>query len=195
MRPRKRLAISNQRYNALSHGLLPSPYTTTSQIALHHLSKYLSPPFSPASTPPISSSATSHLIIPNPPAKPCTTGIIKPSSTRPSHSRRATSLPHTLLTLPDADMPPAADCMRAFDASVTYSSYAMLKLQVSLSCMMSRRAVAMRRDRESVERCGMRKSFESGALRALEGAKGVSAEKVAVGRRKEVRTAGMDFVR
>ena len=85
--------------------------------------------------------------------------------------------------------------MRAFDASVTYSSYAMLKLQVSLSCMMSRRAAAMRSERASVERWGMRKSFESGALSVLDGANGVSADRVAAGRRKELSTAEMDFVR
>jgi hypothetical protein len=38
----------------------------------------------------------------------------------------------------------------------------MLKLQVSLSWMMSRRAAAMRRERARVERCGMCVSLESG---------------------------------
>lgn len=85
--------------------------------------------------------------------------------------------------------------MRAFDASVTYSSYAMLKLQVSLSCMMSRRAAAMRRERASVDKCETRKSFESGALSVLAGAKGVPADRLAVGRKKELSTAEMDFVR
>jgi hypothetical protein len=71
----------------------------------------------------------------------------------------------------------------------------MLKLHVSLSWMMSRRAAAMRSEHARVERWGMRKSLESGALRALVGPKGVVADRVAVGRKKELRTAGMDFVR
>jgi hypothetical protein len=174
---------------------ISSQYHPTPQIALHHLSKYRSIPFSPPNTTPISSSATSHLTMPNPPACPRITGMTKPSSTSPSHSLLATSLPQTLLTLPDADMPPAADCMRALDASVTYSSYAMLKLHVSLSWMMSRRAAAMSRERPRVERCGIRKSLESGALRALVGAKGVSVDRVAVGRKKELSTAETDLVR
>jgi len=53
----------------------------------------------------------------------------------------------------------------------------------------------MRRERASVDRWGMRKSFESGALSVWDGAKGVSADRVAAGRRKELSTAEMDFVR
>jgi len=61
--------------------------------------------------------------------------------------------------------------------------------------MMSRRAALIRRERASVDRCGICVSFESGALRRLRGEKGVAEERVAVGRKKEVSTAGMDFVR
>jgi hypothetical protein len=85
--------------------------------------------------------------------------------------------------------------MRALEARVTYSSYAMLKLHVSLSWMMSRRAAEIRRERASVDRFGIRKSFESGRLRSLFGANGRSGDNVAVGRKKVLRTAGMDFVR
>lgn len=102
-------------------------------MALHHLSNPLSTPFSPFNTAPTSSSLTSHLHIPNPPLCPCTTGMMNPSSTNPSHSRLATSFPHTFVVLPLALIPPAADWMRALEASVTYSSYAMLKLHVSES--------------------------------------------------------------
>jgi hypothetical protein len=84
--------------------------------------------------------------------------------------------------------------MRALEARVTYSSYAMLKLHVSLSWMMSRRAAAMRRESASVDKLGMRKSFESGAVRVLEGMKGVSATRVAVGRKNVFSTAEMDLV-
>lgn len=61
--------------------------------------------------------------------------------------------------------------------------------------MMSRRAAAISSERASVERCGIRKSLESGALSAWVGVKGVSLESVAAGRRKEFRTAATDFVR
>jgi hypothetical protein len=61
--------------------------------------------------------------------------------------------------------------------------------------MMSRRAAAMSRERDRVDKCGTRKSFESGALRMLVGAKGVSADMVTVGRKKVFNTAVMDFVR
>jgi len=61
--------------------------------------------------------------------------------------------------------------------------------------MMSRRAAAMRRERESWEREGMRVSFESGDERVVLGVKGVVAERVAVGRRKVVRILGTDFER
>jgi hypothetical protein len=71
----------------------------------------------------------------------------------------------------------------------------MLKLQVSESWMMSRRAVAMRRLRESVDKVGRRESLESGFARARDGVKGAFAASVAVGRRKVVNTVGMDFVR
>jgi hypothetical protein len=77
---------------------------------------------------------------------------------------------------------------------VTYSSYAMLKLQESLSWMMSRRQAAMSRERASVERVGMMKSFESegrGRLDERERAE----ERAAVGNRKEVRIEGIDLVR
>jgi hypothetical protein len=53
----------------------------------------------------------------------------------------------------------------------------------------------MRRDRARVDRLGMRKSFESGALSVLEGANGVPTESVAVGRKKVFSTAETDFVR
>lgn len=78
---------------------------------------------------------------------------------------------------------------------MTYSSYAMLKLQVSLSWIMSRRAAAMSRERANVDRLGIKNSLESGAVRVLEGAKGVSADKVAVGRKNVFSTAGTDLVR
>jgi len=61
--------------------------------------------------------------------------------------------------------------------------------------MMSRRAAAMRRERESWEREGMRVSFESGEDRVVLGVKGVVGESVAVGRRKVVRILGTDFER
>ena len=61
--------------------------------------------------------------------------------------------------------------------------------------MMSRRAAAMRRERESWESEGMRVSFESGDERVVLGVKGVVAERVAVGRRKVVRILGTDFER
>lgn len=53
----------------------------------------------------------------------------------------------------------------------------------------------MRRERPRVERWGMRKSLESGALRVLVGKNGVSDDRVAVERKNELRTAGTDFVR
>ena len=62
--------------------------------------------------------------------------------------------------------------------------------------MMSRRAAEMRRASARVERLGISESLESGAERAVVGCReGVSKERRAVGRRKEVRTWGMDFVR
>lgn len=61
--------------------------------------------------------------------------------------------------------------------------------------MMSRRAAAIRRESERVERCGIRKSLESGAVRAEEGWNGVVDERVAVGMKKVFRTVGIDFVR
>jgi hypothetical protein len=60
---------------------------------------------------------------------------------------------------------------------------------------MSRRAAAMRRESAKVDKLGIRKSFESGAVKVLEGMKGVSAIKVAVGKRNVFSTAGMDLVR
>jgi hypothetical protein len=50
-----------------------------------------------------------------------------------------------------------------------YSSYAMLKLQVSASWMMSRRAAAMRRARARVESEGRSASLESGGVRRVDG--------------------------
>jgi hypothetical protein len=52
----------------------------------------------------------------------------------------------------------------------------------------------MRRESASVDKLGMRKSFESGAVRVLEGMKGVSATRVAVGRKNVFSTAEMDLV-
>jgi hypothetical protein len=72
----------------------------------------------------------------------------------------------------------------------------MLKLQVSESWMISRRAAEMRRARERVERWGIRGNFESGAERLVVGCnEDVPKERSAVGSRKEVKTSGMDFVR
>ena len=59
---------------------------------------------------------------------------------------------------------------------------------------MSRRHAAMRRERDKVEREGMRDSLESGALRREVGWEGVPEEREAVGRRKEESIEGMDFV-
>jgi hypothetical protein len=53
----------------------------------------------------------------------------------------------------------------------------------------------MRSERASVDKCGIRNSFESGALSVLVGAKGVSANEMAVGRKKVLSTAETDFVR
>lgn len=77
---------------------------------------------------------------------------------------------------------------------MTYSSYAMLKLQESLSWMMSRRQAAMRRERASVERVGMMESLESEGTGRLDEREKVE-ERAVVGRRKEVRIEGMDLVR
>jgi hypothetical protein len=63
----------------------------------------------------------------------------------------------------------------------------MLKLQVSVSWMMSRRAAAMRRERAREERWGRRESFESGGVRVVVGRKGIVGESVVAGRRKEER--------
>lgn len=61
--------------------------------------------------------------------------------------------------------------------------------------MMSRRAVAMRRERDSVLNVGRIESFESGGVREVVGAKGALEASVAVGSRKEVIAEGTDFVR
>lgn len=61
---------------------------------------------------------------------------------------------------------------------------------------MSRRAAAIRRERERVERVGRRERRESWAVRTLEGKIwGVSGESVAVERRNDVKTLETDFVR
>lgn len=51
----------------------------------------------------------------------------------------------------------------------------------------------MSRERASVERCGIRSSFESGGQSEEDGLSGVDGPSVAVGRRKEVRMLGADF--
>jgi hypothetical protein len=61
--------------------------------------------------------------------------------------------------------------------------------------MISSLAAAIRRERDNCESEGMRHSLESGGLSRLAGWKGVLGERVAVGRRKEVRICGTDFVR
>lgn len=63
--------------------------------------------------------------------------------------------------------------------------------------MMSRRAAAMRRERASVERCGIRGSLELGGRESVVGGCRVGARAVSVetGCRKVVRSSGMDFVR
>lgn len=61
--------------------------------------------------------------------------------------------------------------------------------------MMSRRAVAMRRERHSVLSVGSMESLESGGMREVVGANGALEASVAVGRRKEVSADGTDFVR
>lgn len=71
----------------------------------------------------------------------------------------------------------------------------MLKLQESLSWMMSRRHAAMRRERESVDRVGIRESLESAGGIRLDDDSGNIEDSVAVGRRKEFRIEEMDFVR
>jgi hypothetical protein len=71
----------------------------------------------------------------------------------------------------------------------------MLKLHVSESWIISSLAAAIRRERDSCESEGMRDNLESGELSTLAGWKGVVGERVAVGRRKEVRICGTDFVR
>jgi hypothetical protein len=71
----------------------------------------------------------------------------------------------------------------------------MLKLHVSESWIISNLAAAIRRERDSCESEGMRDNLESGELSTLAGWKGVVGESVAVGRRKEVRICGTDFVR
>jgi hypothetical protein len=53
----------------------------------------------------------------------------------------------------------------------------------------------MSKDRDNVDRCGIKNSFESGAQSVLVGPKGVCGDKVAVGRKKVLSTAGTDFVR
>jgi hypothetical protein len=60
---------------------------------------------------------------------------------------------------------------------------------------MSRRAVAMSRESARVEREGRRESFESGDVSEGKGANAVLGARVAVGRRKDERAPGMDFVR
>jgi hypothetical protein len=74
----------------------------------------------------------------------------------------------------------------------------MLKLQVSASWMMSRRAAETRRERARVGREGRRESLESGGARGVVDARASfedEGERMAVGRRKVVRAAGTDFVR
>ena len=79
---------------------------------------------------------------------------------------------------------------------MTYSSYAMLKLQVSLSWIISSRAAEIRSASPSIDKSGTRESLESGTDRmAVDSIAGDSVERVAVGRRNEARTAGTDFVR
>ncbi len=85
--------------------------------------------------------------------------------------------------------------MRAFDARVTYSSYAMLKLLVSESWMISRRAVAMRSESARVLKDGSTDSFESGAEKNLVGVNAVLGAREAVESRNEVMAVGTDLVR
>ena len=61
--------------------------------------------------------------------------------------------------------------------------------------MMSRRAAATRRERDSVERWGIRESLESGGARRLDDSGANVEDKVAAGKRKALRTEGTDFVR
>jgi len=61
--------------------------------------------------------------------------------------------------------------------------------------MISRRAVAMRRERASVLNEGRMDNFESGAQREEVGVNVALGARVAVGSKKDVTTEGTDFVR
>lgn len=121
--------------------------------------------------PGISSSPTSTLhILPSllPPFDPITprpAGINSSSPTRRSQLPIATSLPHTLVLEPKATTPVELVCILCLDVSVLYSSYAMAKLHVSVSRMMSRRAAAISIAKSSSARDCKRWSLESGGER------------------------------
>jgi hypothetical protein len=61
--------------------------------------------------------------------------------------------------------------------------------------MMSSLQAAMSRERDKVDKEGMRESLESGLFSRLAGWKGVFGDRVAMGKKKELNTEGMDFVR
>ena len=73
----------------------------------------------------------------------------------------------------------------------------MLKLQVSASWMMSKRAAAIKSERASVDRLGSNVSFESGGASELARLNGIEVDedRMHVGYKKVVKTAEIDFVR